>query len=65
MKRNEMNNLNLKIEKIYYNFLDENKNKIIREQKGKSGVYLWTNTITFETCVGLQRYMQQSIINYY
>ena len=51
MKRHEINNLIPKIEQIYNN-LEDNKNRILKEQQGKSGVYLLTNTITFDICVG-------------
>lgn len=51
MKRNEIKHLLKKIEQCYID-LDKNKNKIIKENNRKSGVYLITNIITLDTYVG-------------
>ena len=52
MKRNEINKLLSAKFVVTYNNLDTNKNKIIKENKHKSGVYLWTNLVTGKTYVG-------------
>jgi len=49
MKRNEIKNL--KVEIIYSN-TDIMKNQIIKENKKKSGIYLWTNIINEKIYVG-------------
>lgn len=51
MKRNEIKNLIRKVEQCYTD-LDSNKNKIIKENNSKSGIYLISNIITSDTYVG-------------
>lgn len=51
MKRHEINNLLKKIEVTYSN-ADIMKSQIIKDNRHKSGVYLWTNLISGKTYVG-------------
>ena len=51
MKRNEIKHLLKKIEQNYTD-LEKNKSKIIKDNKQKSGIYLWTNLITLDTYLG-------------
>ena len=51
MKRNEIKHLLNEIQQSYSNLIDL-KNKIIKDNLNKSGIYLWTNIITQDIYVG-------------
>lgn len=51
MKRNEINDLLKKTEKTYSN-ADLMKSKILSENKGMSGIYMWVNLITLDFYIG-------------
>nr|YP_010608754.1 hypothetical protein PNX16_mgp017 [Drechslerella dactyloides]WAN89834.1 hypothetical protein [Drechslerella dactyloides] len=50
--------------KIYAN-ADVQKVQILKENKGKSGIYLWKNNINEKTYVGKSGNISERLINYY
>ena len=64
MKRNELNNLLTKIEVVYSN-ADIMKSQIVKDNKNKSGIYLWTNIISGKTYVGSSINLSQRFKSYF
>ena len=64
MKRNELNNLLTNIEVVYSN-ADIMKSQIVKDNKNKSGIYLWTNIISGKTYVGSSINLSQRFKSYF
>ena len=63
MKRNQISNLISKIEVTYYN-VESIKSQIIKENKNKSGVYIWTNLLSGKISVGSSGNLAIRLKNY-
>lgn len=63
LKDNQGKILNLKVEKVYDNFKQDRLN-IIKQEKGRSGVYLLINKINNHTYVGSSINLASRMINY-
>ena len=63
MKRNQISNLISKIEVTYYN-VESIKSQIIKENKNKSGVYIWTNLLSGKIYVGSSGNLAIRLKNY-
>ena len=57
------NTNNLKVEKVYENF-KEDRIKIVKEEKGRSGVYLLINKVNNHTYVGSSTNLASRMRNY-
>jgi group I intron endonuclease len=62
-KDNQDNTKNLKVEKVYENFKEDRVN-IVKEEKGRSGVYLLINKINNHTYVGSSTNLASRMRNY-
>lgn len=57
--------LNFASLKVVYDNPDVEKAKILKENKGKSGIYLWTNKINGKRYVGSALDLRKRLLNYY
>ena len=60
---NQDNTKNLKVEKVYENFKEDRVN-IVKEEKGRSGVYLLINKVNNQTYVGSSTNLASRMRNY-
>lgn len=58
------NNKLLKPIKIYKN-AELQKKQILKENKNKSGIYLWTNLLSYKKYVGSSKNLRTRLYNYY
>jgi hypothetical protein len=64
LSKNSLNLDNLNYVKFYENLLDMKKD-ILNENKGKSGIYMFTNKVTKQIYIGLSKDLSKRFKNYF